>query len=121
MYITVINIIYERGISFLNNFKTLRICGLQTKMAFKQRFKYLKNEKINLSLNSKTRNFTLSEYIIFFHLILIHYFFHISLYIRRAISTQTNAKKTLKKHAICMSSFPLNSTTFPQCFTPLET
>jgi len=47
MYITVINIIYERGIRFLNNFKTLRICGLQTKMAFKQRFKYLKNEKIN--------------------------------------------------------------------------
>ncbi len=92
MYITVINIIYERGISFLNNFKTLRFCGLQTKMAFKQRFKYLKNEKINLSLNSKTRNFTLSEYIIFFHLILIYVKIFLLPVVKRACSKMKSAQ-----------------------------
>ena len=47
MYITVIYIIYERSISFLTILKLFKISGLQTKMAFKQSFKYLKNEKIN--------------------------------------------------------------------------
>ena len=48
MFITVIYIIYERSISFLTILKLFKISGLQTKMAFKKRFKYLKNEEINL-------------------------------------------------------------------------
>ena len=47
MYITVIYIIYERSISFLTILKLFKISGLQTKTAFKQRFKYSKNEQIN--------------------------------------------------------------------------
>ena len=47
MFITVINIIYERSIRFLSILKLFKISGLQTKMVFKQRFKYFKNEKIN--------------------------------------------------------------------------
>ena len=85
MYITVIYIIYERSISFLTILKLFKISGLQTKMAFKQSFKYLKNEKIN--------------FIIFCSIICIisSYYF-----IRRAILTQTNPKKGLmeKKHTI---------------------
>jgi hypothetical protein len=42
----VIYIIYERSIRFLAIFKLFKISGLQTKMVFKQSFKYLKNEKI---------------------------------------------------------------------------
>ena len=49
MYTTVIYIIYERGISFLIIFKLCEFSGFQTKMVFKQSFKYLKNEIINLS------------------------------------------------------------------------
>jgi hypothetical protein len=49
MYTTVIYIIYERGISFLITLKLFEFSGFQTKMVFKQSFKYLKNEKINLS------------------------------------------------------------------------
>ena len=45
MYTTVICIIYERGISFLIIFKLFEFSGFQTKMVFKQNFKYLKNEK----------------------------------------------------------------------------
>ena len=40
MFITVINIFSERSISFLTILKQFKISGLQTKMAFKQRFKY---------------------------------------------------------------------------------
>ena len=40
IYITVIYIIYERRISFLTILKLFKIYGLQTKMAFKQSFKY---------------------------------------------------------------------------------
>ena len=47
MYITVIYIIYERSISFLTILKLFKISGLQSKTAFKQRFKYSKNEQIN--------------------------------------------------------------------------
>jgi len=47
MYTTVIYIIYERSISFLTILKPFKISGKQTKMAFKPRFKYKKNEKIN--------------------------------------------------------------------------
>jgi len=47
MYITVIYIIYERSISFLTILKLFKISGLQANMAFKQRFKYSKNEQIN--------------------------------------------------------------------------
>ena len=43
MYTTVIYIIYERGISFLIILKLFDF------LVFKQNFKYLKNEKINLS------------------------------------------------------------------------
>ncbi len=42
---TVIYIIFERGISFLIILKLFKISGLQTKMVFKQSFKYLKKEK----------------------------------------------------------------------------
>ena len=48
MFITVIYIIYERSISFLTISKLFKVSGLQTKMVFKQSFKYLKNEKLNL-------------------------------------------------------------------------
>jgi len=40
MYFTVIYIIYERSIIFLTILKLFKISGLQTQMAFKQRFKY---------------------------------------------------------------------------------
>ncbi len=43
----VIYIIYERCIRFLTILKLFKVSGLQTKMAFKQRFKYEKNEKVN--------------------------------------------------------------------------
>jgi len=49
MYIIVIYIIFERGISFLIVLKLFEFSGFQTKIVFKQSFKYLKNEKINLS------------------------------------------------------------------------
>jgi len=49
MYTTVIHIIYERSISFLIILKLCEFPSFQTKLAFKQSFKYLKNEKINLS------------------------------------------------------------------------
>ena len=45
MYITVIYIIYERSISFLTILKLFEFSGFQTKLVFKQSFKYLKNEK----------------------------------------------------------------------------
>jgi len=48
MYTTVIYIIFERGISFLIILKLSEFSGFQTKLVFKQSFKYLKNEKINL-------------------------------------------------------------------------
>ena len=46
MYTTVIYIIFERGISYLTILKLCEFSGFQTKMVFKQSFKYLKNEKI---------------------------------------------------------------------------
>ena len=49
MYTTVLYIIYERGISFLIILKLCEFSGFQTKLVFKQSFKYSKNEKINLS------------------------------------------------------------------------
>ncbi len=49
MYTTVIYIIYERSISYLTILKLFEFSGFQAKMVFKQSFKYLKNEKINLS------------------------------------------------------------------------
>jgi hypothetical protein len=49
MYTTVIHIIYERSISFLIILKFGEFSGFQKKLVFKQSFKYLKNEKINLS------------------------------------------------------------------------
>ena len=56
-------------------------------MVFKQSFKYLKNEKINLS------KVILKLECLFYLNIYIYYF--ILLYIRRAILTQTNRKKGL--------------------------
>jgi hypothetical protein len=49
MYTTIIYIIFERGISFLIILKLCEFSGFQTKLVFKQSFKYKKNEKINLS------------------------------------------------------------------------
>ena len=49
MYTTVMHIIYERSISFLIILKLCEFSGFQTKLVFKQSFKYLKNEIINLS------------------------------------------------------------------------
>ncbi len=49
MYTTDIYIIFERGISFLIILKLCEFFGFQTKLVFKQSFKYLKNEKFNLS------------------------------------------------------------------------
>jgi hypothetical protein len=46
MYIAVIYIIYERSISFLTILKLFKISGSQTKMTFKQRFKYQKTKKL---------------------------------------------------------------------------
>jgi hypothetical protein len=46
MYTTVIHIIYERSISLL---KLCEFSGFQTKLVFKQSFKYLKNKIIILS------------------------------------------------------------------------
>jgi len=48
MYTTVMYIIFERGIGFLIILKLFEFSDFQTKMVFKQSFKYLKNEKINL-------------------------------------------------------------------------
>ena len=49
MYTTAIYIIFEQGISFLIILKLCEFSGFQTKLVFKQSFKYLKNEKINFS------------------------------------------------------------------------
>jgi hypothetical protein len=49
MYTTVIHIIYERSISFLIILKLCEFSGFQTKLVFKQSFKFLKNEIIKLS------------------------------------------------------------------------
>jgi len=83
MYTTVIYIIFERGISFLIILKLCEFFGFQTKLVFKQSFKYLKNEKINLS-----------KLILKLECLLYIYYF-ILFYIRRAILTQTNTKKGL--------------------------
>jgi hypothetical protein len=48
MYTTVIYIIYERIISFSKILKLFEFSGFHTKIVFKQSFKYLKSEKINL-------------------------------------------------------------------------
>ncbi len=56
-------------------------------LVFKQSFKYLKNEKINL------RKVILKLECLFYLNIYIYYF--ILFYIRRAILTQTNPKKGL--------------------------
>ena len=71
MYTTVICIIFERGISFLIILKLFEFSGFQTKMVFKQNFKYLKNEKINLSkVILKLEYFFYQNIYILFHLIL---------------------------------------------------
>ena len=49
MYTTVIYIIFELGISYLTILKLFEFSGFQTKLVFKQSFKYLKNEIINFS------------------------------------------------------------------------
>jgi hypothetical protein len=49
MYTTVIYITFERGISYFIILKLFKFSGFHTKIVFKQSFKYLKNEKINLS------------------------------------------------------------------------
>jgi hypothetical protein len=85
MYTTDIYIIFERGISFLIILKLCEFSGFQTKMVFKQSFKYLKNEKINLS------KVILKLECLFYQN--IYYF--IIFYIHRAILTQTNPKKGL--------------------------
>jgi len=77
----------------LDNFKKfkliiLKLCefsGYQTKMVFKKSFKYLKNEKINLS------KVILKLECLFYQN--IYLLFHHILY--RAILTQTNPKKGL--------------------------
>ena len=66
-------------------------------MVFKQSFKYLKNEKINLS------KVILKLECLFYRNIYIYIYYLILFYIRRAILTQTNAKKGLiekKTHQI---------------------
>ena len=50
IYITVLFIIFKRSISFLTILKLLKISGLQTKIAFKQRFKY---KKMNIKKKKK--------------------------------------------------------------------
>ena len=87
MYTTVIHIIYERGISFLIILKLCEFSGFQTKLVFKQSFKYLKNEIINLS-----KVIQKLECLLYLNMY-IYYF--ILFYIRRAILTQTNPKKGL--------------------------
>ena len=87
MYTTVIYIIFERGISFLITLKLCEFFGFQTKLVFKQSFKYLKHEKINLS------KVILKLECLFYLNIYIYNF--ILFYIRRAIFTQTNPKKGL--------------------------
>ncbi len=47
MYTTVIYTIYERSISYLTILKLSEFSGFQTKIFFKQSFKYFKNEEIN--------------------------------------------------------------------------
>ena len=71
MYTTVICIIYERGISFLIILKLFEFSGFQTKMVFKQNFKFLKIKKINLSkvILKLERLFYQNIYLLF-HLIL---------------------------------------------------
>ena len=74
--------------SFFVNLKLFKISGLQTKMVFKQRFKYFKNEKINFII-------VILNYKVCY--IRIYIFYFILLYTRRAISTQTNPKSVLKE------------------------
>jgi len=67
MYTTVIYIIFERGISFLIILKLCEFSGFQTKKFSKQSFKYLKNEKINLSkVILKLECFSILIYILFY-------------------------------------------------------
>jgi len=66
MYTTVIYIAFERGFSYLIILKLFEFSGFQTKMVFKQSFKYLKNEKIGM--------FVLSEYIISSYFIFVEPF-----------------------------------------------
>ncbi len=69
MYTTVIYIIYERGISFLIILKLFEFSGFQTKMVFKQNFKFLKNEKINLIKVILKWLFYKNIYILFHHIL----------------------------------------------------
>jgi hypothetical protein len=71
MYTKVIYIIYERSISYLTILKLFEFSGFQTKTVYKQSFKYLKNEKINLMMKIN-RMFLLSEYI---HIISSYFIF----------------------------------------------
>jgi hypothetical protein len=68
MYTTVIHIIFERDISFLIILKLCELSGFQTKLVFKKSFKYLKNEKINLSkvILKRERLFYHNIYILFY-------------------------------------------------------
>jgi hypothetical protein len=71
MYTTVIYIIFEQGISFLIISKLCEFSGFQTKILFKQSFKYLKNEKINLNkvvLKLKCL-FYMNIYLLFHHIL----------------------------------------------------
>jgi len=72
--ITVIYIIYkknERIINFLTILKLFKISGFQTKIVFKLRFKYLKNEKITFIKSILKLECLLYQKVYFlFHLIL---------------------------------------------------
>jgi len=97
MFTTVMHIIYERSISFLIILKLCQFSGFQTKFVFKQSFKYLKNEKINLS------KVIIKLECLFYLNIYIYY--SILFYIRRAILTQTNKKKGLIEKKTCQIFF----------------
>ena len=92
MYTTVIYITFERGISYFIILKLFKFSGFHTKIVFKQSFKYLKNEKINLSkvIIKLECLFYLNIYILLY---LILY--------SKSHLTQTNPKKGLIEKKTC--------------------
>jgi hypothetical protein len=96
MYTSVIHIIYEQSISFLIILKC-EFSGFQTKLVFKQSFKYLKNEIINLS-----KVILKLECLFYLNIYILHYL--VSYSKRHFDSNKSKKRSNRKKNTPLLSS-----------------
>jgi len=104
MYTTVIYIIFERGISFLIILKWCEFSGFQTKF-----FKYLKNEKINLSkvILKLECLFYQNMYLLFHHI-----FYSQSHFDSKKSKKRSNRKKNTPYRRSCKCAIVANAQHF---------